>query len=305
MAAELAEVLLEKQGKGGAPRWTVLKPAEMTSESGAKLTPQEDGSIVIETAANAEQETVRWQPAVGPVQALRIESSTHGAPLFNEYQIVAARMATSQPGTLRGQFVRLDLPGDSRQFPRHPSDGNKKCINLAELQVFQGDQNIALRRKVRQSSTLYPAEYAVDGNTAANDRGNRRIYSSPDGSLWVDGNTAANDRGNPYAHTQSEDDPWWEVDLGSEQAIDRIVVWNRVEAGLGIRMNHFRIRVLDHARKVVFERVIDKAPNPSTEIARPTFLAEIGENQPLMLRLPLNPRNGAGPLPRFRRQQPF
>ena len=91
LAAELAEVLLEKQGKGGAPRWTVLKPAEMTSESGAKLTPQADGSIVIETAANAEQETVRWQPTVGPVQALRIESSTHGAPLFNEYQIVAAQ----------------------------------------------------------------------------------------------------------------------------------------------------------------------------------------------------------------------
>ena len=120
--------------------------------------------------------------------------------------------------------------------------------------MFQGDQNIALRRKVRQSSTLYPAEYAVDGNTAGNDRGNRRIYRGPNGSLFVDGNTAANDRGNPYAHTQSEDDPWWEVDLGSEQAIDRIVVWNRVEAGLGIRMNHFRIRVLDHARKVVFEQ---------------------------------------------------
>jgi tetratricopeptide (TPR) repeat protein len=63
-------------------------------------------------------------------------------------------------------------------------------------------------------------------------------------------------------------------------------------------MNHFRIRVLDHSRRVVFERVIDKAPNPSTEIVRPTFLAEtnsapIGKNQPLILRLPLNPRKGA------------
>jgi hypothetical protein len=58
-------------------------------------------------------------------------------------------------------------------------------------------------------------------------------------------------------------------------------------------MNHFRVRVLDHSRKVVFERVIDKFPSPSTEIARPVLLAQtdalpVGENQPLTLRLPPN-----------------
>src|SRR5262249_20334527 len=159
---------------------------------------------------------------------------------------------------LRGQFVRLDLPGDNRQFPRHPSDGGKKAINLAELQVCRGDQNIALRKKARQSS-----DYPGGGPGLA-----------PENA--VDGNTVGNDSGNPYAHTAIEDNPWWEVDLGSEQPIDRIVVWNRIESGpyfgLYARMNHFRVRVLDRSRKVVFEQVVDKAPNPRAEIVPQALL---------------------------------
>ena len=89
-----------------------------------------------------------------------------------------------------------------------------------------------------------------------------------------------------------KDNPWWEVDLGTEQAIDRIVVWNRIEAGLHTRMNHFRVRVLDQSRKVVFEQVVDQGPNPSTELIPPVFVSEqkadpAGENQTVILRLPL------------------
>src|SRR5262249_23681205 len=116
----------------------------------------------------------------------------------------------------------------------------------------------------------------------------------------VDGNTVGNDQGNPYAQTDFEDDPWWEVDLGSEQAIDRIVVWNRTEFGLYARMNHFRVRVLDRSRKVVFEQVVARVPTPSTWIVPQAILADTkpgarGENQPLILRLPDNSRYGAPP----------
>src|SRR5262249_17623380 len=138
-------------------------------------------------------------------------------------------MAGSRPGGLRGQFVRLDLPGDNSQFPRHPDDRDKKTINLAELQVFQGGQNIALRKKARLSSDLgneQVAENAVDGNTSGAQ--------------------------SHIAHSGFENNPWWEVDLGSEQAIDRIVVWNRTQGDLYKRMNHFRIRELDCSRQVVF-----------------------------------------------------
>jgi formylglycine-generating enzyme required for sulfatase activity len=272
LAADLAQLLLDTLGPT-EPEWVVLKPAATKTESGAKLTLQDDGSILLEAAANAEQQSVRWQPGPLPVRAVRIETSTHasaptnGAPFFNEYRTFAV-----QPGALRGQFVRLDLPGDNRQFPRFQPDGNSKTINLAELQVFHGDKNIALRQRARQSSAYYGAELAVNGDTAGDDRGH------------------------PYAHTGFETDPWWEVDLGSEQPIDRIVVWNRSE-GNGTfysRMNHFRIRVLDRSRKVVFEQVVDKAPSPSTEIVPQALLAEVkseptGDKQPLIVRLPRNP----------------
>src|SRR5262249_35854728 len=161
-----------------------------------------------------------------------------------------------------GRFVRLDLPGDNSRFPRHPADKDKKTINLAELQVFHGDENIALRKKARQS-TGSGAENAVDGNTLGTD------------------NVA------PYAHTGWESDPWWEVDLSSEQPIDRIVIWNRSDGNLYARMNHFRVRVLDSSQKVVFEQVVDKAPDPSTEIIPQALLAETnseptGGKQPLI-----------------------
>src|SRR5262249_38189399 len=76
------------------------------------------------------------------------------------------------------------------------------------------------------------------------------------------------------------------------------VVWNRIEGSLYLRMNHFRVRVLDRSRRVVFEQVVDKAPNPSTEIVPQAVLAKMkseasGENEPLTLRLPPCSRNGA------------
>jgi formylglycine-generating enzyme required for sulfatase activity len=284
LAAELAQLLLDEPGPA-EPEWVVLQPAETQTESGAKLTPQDDGSILVEAAPETQTQTVRFRGGPHGVRAVRIETSsrasvaTIGAPFFNEYVAVAADIDASPPGVLQGQFVRLDLPGDHRQFPRHPDDQDRKSINLAELQVFQRDRNIALRKPARQS-----ADFPGGGSRLA-----------PQNA--VDGNTVGNDQNNPYAHTAIENDPWWEVDLGSVEPIDRIVIWNRIEAGryagLFQRMNHFRIRVLDRSRNVVFEQVVDPAPNPSTEIVLQAVLRESkaeapGEDSPLLVRLPSN-----------------
>jgi tetratricopeptide (TPR) repeat protein len=284
LAGGLARVLLD-EFCATEPEWVVLKPAATKTESGAKLTLQDDGSFLVDGTPRTEQPTVRCQPGPQPVRAVRIETSTHasaptsGAPFFNEYLAVSASTGASRPWVLRGQFVRLDLPGDNSQFPRHPDDKQWKTINLAELQVFHGDHNIALRKKARQSSTQYAAENAVDGNTVGHDGGN------------------------PYAHTLMEDDPWWEVDLGSEQPIDRIVIWNRSDANLYVRMNHFRVRVLDRSRKVLFEQVVATAPSPRAEIVPQALLAEppsgaSGDKQPLIVRLPRSSVKDA--LPRYR-----
>jgi len=271
LAADLAELLLISVAPWD---WVVLKPAGTRTESGAKLTLDKDGSILVEAAPGTEPHRVRWQPGPQPVRAVRIETSTDKAPLFNEYQAIAAGMGPSRSGSWRGRFVRLDLSGDNR------------TINLAELQVFHGEQNIALGKKTRQSSSF----------------DERRI--GPERA--VDGNTEGNDGNSSYAHTQFETDPWWEVDLGSEQPIDRIVIWNRGGRGEGTqyytRMKHFRVRVLDRSRKVVFEQVVAKAPSPSTEIVAEALLdtnAEAaGDTQPLIVRLPRG--SGKDALARYR-----
>ncbi|HEY2252924.1 MAG TPA: discoidin domain-containing protein, partial [Planctomycetaceae bacterium] len=149
-------------------------------------------------------------------------------------------------------------------------------------QVFQGDQNIALRKKARQSSS-----------------GEARL--APEGA--VDGNTVGNDAGNPYAHTSDPANPWWEVDLGSEQTIDRMLVWNRSDVNLYSRMNHFRIRVMNADRTVVFEQVIDEAPKPSREITcQSLFVAKAPspEFEKSAWSLLLNEKTGVDPSRHFR-----
>jgi WD40 repeat protein len=274
VAAELYETW-------SAPNWVVLKPAQPRTESGAKVTVEDDRSMVVEPAA--EGQTIRCHPGPQPIRAVRIDAGTHdaapasgtsasGTPLFEEHRIIATGMAAG----VRGRFVRLDLPGDNAQFPRHGPDKDRKAINLAELQVFHGGQNIALRKNARQSSSWDDASYGPD--------------------RAVDGNTLGDHQANRYAHTALEDNPWWEVDLGSEQAMDRIVLWNRSD--LGSRMAHFRIRVLDRSRRVVFEQVVNAAPNPSAELELQTPLVDLKQeaaeqNTPLLVRLPRSARKDA------------
>lgn len=251
--------------------WRILKSEEVRSESGAKIKWEEDGSVLFEEgdgSAKSGALTLKVDP--GPSKALRVE--TAAGPKFVEYRSEAVDARKTEAGAFFGQFVRLDLPGDNSQFFRVPIEGDPKgkTINLAELQVFQSDQNIALGKKARQSSdwsNSWRAERAVDGNTLGRD--------GP---------------GNPYAHTKVEQQPWWEVDLGSEQAIDRIVVWNRNQGDLYKRMAHFRIRILDANRQVVFEQFFVDPPNTSREIPIRSVLAKNStpsatEKQWLMLHL--------------------
>jgi WD40 repeat protein/Flp pilus assembly protein TadD len=189
------------------------------------------------------------QDAMTRITALRVETSSVASPPagnalpFTEYQILSTKLPSQG---FVGRFVRLDLPGESGQFPRFTKDGEKKNINLSELQIFQADLNIALNKKATASSG--EGDYAPQ--------------------RAVDGNTDGNDSTHSYAHTWDTENPWWEVDLGSEQAFDRMIVWNRSDVELYPRMNHFRVQILNANRELVYERVIDGAPAPSTEIRR-------------------------------------
>ncbi|HUG17687.1 MAG TPA: PVC-type heme-binding CxxCH protein, partial [Planctomycetaceae bacterium] len=128
-----------------------------------------------------------------------------------------------------GRYVRIELPG------------NQRTLTLAEVEVFSNGRNIARQRIASQSSTAFggEAKRAIDGNTSG-------IYGAQ-------GQT----------HTQVDSrDPWWELDLGEEQPIERIIVWNRTEGTLGDRLDGFSLQILDSSRNVIHEEIDVPAPDP-------------------------------------------
>jgi putative heme-binding domain-containing protein len=134
--------------------------------------------------------------------------------------------------SVRGRYVRIELPGRLR------------TLTLAEVEVFSDGKNVAGQGKATQKNTAHggDAARAIDGNK--------------NGSYGAGGQT----------HSQEgTDNPWWQVDLGTEFPIDSIVVYNRTDGNLGSRLNGFTLKVLDRNRRVVFEK--RKQPAPAEKVA--------------------------------------
>ena len=137
-----------------------------------------------------------------------------------------------KPGTV-GRFVRVELPGKQR------------TLTLAEVEIYAGNDNLARAGKATQI------------NVAAGGEPGRAI----------DGNTDPEYGKNSQTHTQEGiENPWWEVDLGTAKAIDRIVVFNRGD-GLAGRLQGFKLTILDGERQEVFKVENQPAPEASSEIA--------------------------------------
>ncbi|MCE9552426.1 MAG: discoidin domain-containing protein [Planctomycetes bacterium] len=123
-----------------------------------------------------------------------------------------------QAAKLHGRYVRLEMPGPNRS------------IALAEVQVMSASNNVAVGKAATQSSTQYegaPATKAVDGNNSGRTRHQSLTF------------------------TKSENDPWWEVDLGSELPIEGIHLFTRNSTPQALT-NH-RMVVLNAARTAVWK----------------------------------------------------
>ncbi len=154
-----------------------------------------------------------------------------------------------QPGEQEREPIRQLLAAASTkkvpaaQFVRITNHGTKQILSLAEVQVISGETNIALQGTATQHSTDFggPPEYAIDGNT--------------DGTFTNQSVT----------HTAIVDNPWWELDLAAPQTIDKIILWNRLEAPE--RLSNFTVQLLDSDRQVVMTRHVESHPSPSLELA--------------------------------------
>ena len=235
--------------------WEVLKPGKVKATSGATLTVKEDGSVL---ASGTKKETDVYEltarTSLNEISALRVEfltddSLTNGGPsrnqnlVLNEIILNSMGLPNSQRGAKKGQFVRIEL------------DGKDRILHVAEVQALVEEENVALNGEASQSTTGYGglAKLAIDGNT--------------DGDFHKSKSVTHNANGDAAA--------WWEVDLGKEQNLTSLAVWNRTDSGLHSRLDGFRLQVLSADRQVVWEKTFPKAPK--REVVVSLDGAEVGQ----------------------------
>ncbi|MHC2068636.1 DUF1553 domain-containing protein [Bremerella sp. T1] len=143
-----------------------------------------------------------------------------------------------------GRYVRVE----------NLTDGG--FLHIAEVQVFSGADNVAMKGKATQSSVDYngPPNLAIDGNTNGD-------YS---GAMST-------------THTKEEKNPWWEVDLGANTTIDKVVIWNRTDNNLFNRMKSCRVILLDENRQPVWAGRVNSPFNPSAEFVPPKTIDGMDE----------------------------
>jgi hypothetical protein len=130
--------------------------------------------------------------------------------------------------------------GKKGRFLRVTNLAKGGYLHLAEVQVFAGKENLAIKGKATQISTGFdgPAKYGNDGNTDGNYL-NKSVF-----------------------HTAQADNPWWELDLGKDSHIDKVAIWNRMDGGTD-RLKKFRIDLLDAKRRPVWSQEVAKTPKPT------------------------------------------
>jgi azurin len=141
-----------------------------------------------------------------------LDTAASGAPL-----------APPQP-PVTGRYVRLVRPGRAT------------VLSVAEVQVFSGGENVAMKGTATQSSTVAGgatgghAPRAIDGGLEA---------TLPAGTDPLKGTVQ---------FTSAEQDPWWELDLGGDRPIETVALW----AGAAETRSGLHLSILDANRKPVF-----------------------------------------------------
>lgn len=230
------------------PEWRFCRPLHFSSQGTRQAEFAGDGAIRVLPAddpAKTDTYTLQFELSGGveqqPIQAVGLQTlpdaNLPGAGAGfggGNFVVTGARGRLRFPASqeVRARFVRVELPGKA------------KILSLAEVQAFSAGQNVAPQGSATQSSTDYQG----------------------DASRAIDGNVDGDYQKNSTTHTAKSDHPWWEVDLGSQKALERVVIWNRTGAGLPQRLDGAAVTLLDDKRQPVFQETIVKAPAEHREI---------------------------------------
>ena len=228
-----------------AVKWQPLATVGAKTEHGTVLAARPDGSVLA-TGERPEADTYTLKVRADgreKITAFRLEVLTddslpsHGPGRADSGNAVLTQLLVSSVKAdakpVRGRFVRVTLPG---------ADNG---LALAEVEVFSKGENVARRGTATQSSTDFGGE-AKRGNDG-----------KTDGEFH---------KGQSVTHTGKDKEPWWEVDLGAEEEIERAVIWNRTDEGVGKRLANFHVSILDAARKPAWEETVAQPPQPSVAV---------------------------------------
>lgn len=121
----------------------------------------------------------------------------------------------------------------------------KAILNLAEVQVFSGADNIAYQGEASQSSVEW------EGN--------------PDRA--IDGNTDGKYDNGSVSHTDGKGtDPQWKLKFPRDITINTLVIWNRTDEKFKDRLKDFTVSVRDAQDKVLWEKTIQETPAPRVKL---------------------------------------
>ena len=211
--------------------WQTPQPVQVTTQSKQSATVAAGGLVSIPKNSDTDIYTIELPATGDKLSALRIE--TLPAAGFGNFVITDVKAEVVPPTTQQtpqARYVRIELPGE------------KKMLQLAEVEVFSGTENIAPSGVATQSS----------------------MYVDAAAKRAIDGNTEGNYAKNSVSHTSGADnDPWWEVDLKAAKPVDRVVVWNRTDGNVAKRLDGFRVVLLDYKRQIMWKS--DATPAPDKE----------------------------------------
>ncbi len=123
--------------------WTPLVPAEVTATSGQTASIQPDGLVRFDKGAGQDSYRVVLPiPAAASIEAVRLETAPEGA--------LPGKGAGFGGGNfvVTGVTARIEPPADQRRlagrYVRIEIPGSQKILSLAEVEVLNGNDNLAL-----------------------------------------------------------------------------------------------------------------------------------------------------------------
>jgi hypothetical protein len=167
-----------------------------------------------------------------------------------------------------------NLPMWDSEANNDPGNGTVNKLEAAiankvdGLVVYNAGNNIFLNSgALTNTNYYYMSQYlkpvvnlALTGT--ATQSSTNPLYNK-EASLAIDGDINGNYGGGSVTVTNNEENPWWQVDLGSDKTIGDINVFNRTDGCCKAAMSNFTVSVTNDSGVEVFSKTFTSFPDPS------------------------------------------